>query len=499
MNDTEIILADELVNDPYPDGHPWSVKIERNNWNGAVTIVQGGLGTRPIYIYRQNNMCIVGSKISDMLEKPPALTPGAEGRMEMLLFGHTSGMNTLFDEIRRVPPGDHHKLTSNGIHSEWRDRICESGPNTPDKTADVFINCTRRRVDKNPAGWLPLTGGVDSRTIAAVLSNAKGIRTYTRGQKTHPEVQYAAEIASKLNLNHYPIPFNDRYISNMSKSIVRYTGGMVSFDHGHAIHPLSELKRLSPGIIVPGINGEYGRAFWAMPGEQTAGISVEEAAKNLFLNQILTRDSRYEDLFERDALPMIETIFENWVRRYCDAAECACYAHPLAWNDEFYLRERVRSFSSFGAVIWSAFFTTETPFLENDYIQSVRTLPPKLRSKPNIHIRIIQKLKPKLLRIPLFPSGKPLTNRWYDFAGNTLRRQLNGKHGRQGAHNYAEWLRKDSDFLEPLIQKAHEHFCGFIRQDMVKKLWAEHQSGVDHHRVICRLLTPVMVDELFKK
>jgi hypothetical protein len=495
----QITLTDELVNDPYPDDHPWSVRYEKNKWNGSVTLTQGGLGSRPIYVCWQQNGAVIGSRYDEVAEKALSLTPSTRGRLELLLFGHTSGVNTLFNEIDRLPPGNRHKITMNGITSEWTDRIVDNGPATLHRTVDVFIAVSRQRVNQNPAGWLPLTGGIDSRTIASVLADVSGIRTYTRGDKTHPEVQQASKIAAHLNLNHYPVPFEERYIAENVNDILKHTGGMVSFDHGHAIHPLKILKRLSPGVAVPGLNGEYGRAFWPVQDGNPAGMTLEEAAENLFSKEIVTRSGRYEELFERDAVAMIENCFEKYVRRYCEAAECACYQHPAAWNDEFYLRDRVRSFSAFGGVIWSSFFMLQTPFLENEYIQSVRSLPPKLRSGPYIHSKVIEKLHPKLLRIPLYPSGKPLKNRWYDFAANGLRRQMTGSKRRKGAQDYPNWLRDEAAFLEPFIQKAHDSFCGFIRKDMVKRLWTEHQSGADHHQILCRLLTSAMMDDLYNK
>jgi len=278
MLSQEIKLTDELRHDSYDSNHPWSIRVDDDHWNHSLTIRQAGQGVRPLYILKAGDERIVGSKFSDLAALAPTLTPSKPGRLELLLFGHTCGTHTLFEEIDRLPPGDNHVISSTGIYSTWSDRITDFGTSDLKKTASIFIESLQQRIDQKPTGWLPLTGGVDSRTIASVLTEAPGIRTYTRGRKTHPEVKTASRIAAKLHLNHYPSPFPENWFQKYAMAIINQTGGMVSLDHGHAIHPLEHLNRLSMGIALPGINGEYGRGFWPEEFNGTPKISSEEMA-----------------------------------------------------------------------------------------------------------------------------------------------------------------------------------------------------------------------------
>jgi hypothetical protein len=499
MIQKRIILTEEIRKDNYPAGHPWSIRVKDNFWNQSVVITQGGYGARPIFVTHNTEDMIVGTEFAGIVSRMDSLTPSPEGRMELLLYGHTSGEKTLFSEIERLPPGDRHTVSTEKIHSEWMDRITDYGTSDLKDTADIFIQMFQNRTHHESAGWLPLTGGVDSRTIASTLISSPGIRAYTRGDTTHPEVVCAAKIAQMLRLNHYPMPYSPQYLEHHYTKVVELTGGLVSLDHSHAIHPLEHLKRLSTGIAIPGSNGEYGRAFWSTKQESASGQTPEQIAENLFEGETGKTINRYSGLFTPEAAPVIESCRATYRERYCETAECARYSHPVAWNDEFYLRNRLRTFSVFGPVIWGSFFTLEIPFLEYDYVQSVRALPPKLRTGPKLHGEIIRRTNPKLLSIPLYPGGVRLQEQPLGMLLNGLRNRLQGRRGHKSVQNYATWLRDEKAFIGPFLQQAHRSFCGLVDGETVTRLWKEHLAGADHHRLLCRLLTPVMADAVFEK
>ena len=502
MTETGLILTDEIQADPYPDDHPWSVKIENRIGKNSVTIRQGGLGTRPVYVTDSDSGLIIGTDFAVLASQASCLTPCPAGRLELLLFGHTSGTRTLFNEIRRVSPGNRHLISQAGISSEWTDRLEDLGKTTIDDAVDCFVNGLKRRIESGQAGWLPLSGGVDSRTIASVISGTQSIRAYTRGCKKHPEVSRAETVSHVAGLHHYALPPPDDYLRSNAVNIVSLTGGMVSMDHGHAIHPLEHLKRLSGGIVLPGINGEYGRGFWLRGEGWRDGISVEDSASLLFHSALITRKGRYKNLFVPETEQAVDQLLAEFIERYNLVAEHSRFSHPIAWNDEFYLRERVRSFTAFGGVIWGSFFRLELPFLESDYVQAVRNLPPVKRKDPAIHTEIIRRTCPGLLRIALYPSNRMMAHRLRDLPSMMFRKMLGSISDRRlgkRVHDYAQSLRKERAFMEPFILKSAESACGLVHPETVVRIWNEHRKGTDHHRILARLATLAIADSVFGK
>lgn len=500
MQDSEIFISEEIKNDPYDPAHPWSIKVHERPWLNNVLIEQGGHGVRPIYVATGSSHRFIGSVFKEIAESQQELSPDASGRLALLLLGHTVGERTLVREIRRLPPGNTHSISADRISSSWKDMLDDIGTPTVDDVADRFISGFRKRITFDSTGWLPLTGGLDSRTIASVMEDLPGIRAYTRGNKKNGEVKTASRVARIIGLNHRAFPFDDQYLQKRIFEIVSLTGGMVSVDHSHAIHPLKKLKKTELDVVIPGINGEYGRSFWPCDTKKYATLSREDIASLLFQSETITRKNRYANLFTENAIKIKEDLEQEYVQKFVDSARCARFDHPVAWQDEFYLRDRVRTFTAFGGVIWDRFFRLELPFLDPEYVLAVRSLPPEHRIMPEIHIAVIKKNKDSLTQIPLFPSGRYLCGGNMDHPGHALvqsMKRLTGKRRAKSPQDYARWLREESAFFTPIIRRAAQSACGLVHEKEVIRLWKAHLSGKDHHRILCRLMTLVLFDDLF--
>ncbi|MBN1297395.1 hypothetical protein JXA80_11490 [bacterium] len=496
------LVAEKISNDPYREGHPWSISVQQKPWQNRVTVRQGGHGVRPVYFADSENHRFLGTDYQEIVQSCRRLTPNPDGRMELLLLGRCIGMNTLVSEIRRLPPGDYHELNGPHVMSSWIDALEDGGTSTVESVADTFIEGVKQSITFDSTGWLPLSGGLDSRTIAAAVGSIPGVRAYTRGDSQDGESVTATQVARKIGLSHRAYPIEDNYIQTFSIPIVRMTAGMVSFDHGHAIYPISKLKKSSTGIVMPGINGEYGRAFWRKSIPPDSRPAVETMGETLFGIESLMRKNRYLDLLTPDGHRQIDRIRADYISEYVEAAQSARFDHPTAWNDEFYLRHRVRSFTAFGAVIWGSCFSLELPFLNSDYILAMRSLPPSERQAAIVHAEIIRRCAPELNRIRLHPSGQMIQPSPYDHLRRTLNRVIRrlhpSKHTRSH-HDYAGWMRNERRFVEPLIKRSVESACGLVHETEVQRLWREHLAGKDHHRILARLITLAVFDSVFPR
>jgi len=493
-------LTEEIQSEKYDKNHPWSIRIQQNCMQEDIRIKQGGLGTRPMYYMIQDGNCYLGCSFPELFEVNKTPKPDLAGRLSLLCLGRTSGQETLVEDVRRFPAGDVHRVSDGQIKSHWSDSGLEPDLSSLENVADLFIENLKERVRFDSTGWLPLTGGIDSRVIASSLGRIPGLRSYTRGSKTHGECKTAAKVAETTGIGHYSYPFEESYFKTYAQQIIRQTAGMVSIDHGHAIYPLKRLRRLQNDIVIPGINGEYGRCFWKHEKHYSSQIKPEEIARKLFHQESIFRKKRYQKVFTEKAISMMGALEDNYIQRYQDASELSFYKNPIAWNDEFYLRDRVRSFTVFGAVIWDSVFKLELPFLNFDYIQAVRSLEPQQRVEKKLQKLILRKTNPELLSLVLYPSELPFEpatkDRALRFVRRTLKRIIRQKPGRN-PQNYVKWLKDEAAYISPLLEQAEKATCGLIRSDAVEELWAEHLKGFDHHRILCRILTLIIFDSEF--
>lgn len=494
------VLSKKFQEESCQAGEPWHVYWREDALTSGLSIDQGGLGVRPIFTTENELQRYISPHFSELAPAAGALTPDPLARLSLLCFGRTFGVHTLVNEIRRLPAGDQHEIRDSGITSTWSDKLEDRNMASVQEVADIFIAGVRQSISFDRIGWLPLTGGVDSRVIASALGSIPGIRSYTRGTRKDGECIGAGGVAQSIGFSHRVFPYADSYFDRYAEQIMKLTGGMVSIDHGHAIHPLKEMSGTADNIVIPGINGEYGRRFWTAGVNGKVVVSIEEVGSQLFNIESLIRKKQYQNLLTDEGYRLYQDLKNSYLTAYENAAELARFKHPIAWNDEFYLRERVRSFTAFGGVIWNSRFYLKLPFLDYNYIQAMRTLPPDQRMGLSVHTEIIRKTHPELLQKKLFPSGLPMCPKTIDHGKRFLLRNLvrvTGRKQRKSPQSYAAWLRNEARFISPLIENISDATCGLVRQDQVKKLWQEHLRGKDHHQVICRLITMTLFDNLF--
>lgn len=113
---------------------------------------------------------------------------------------------------------------------------------------------------------IPITGGLDCRTILAAL-RANGIfpRTYTYGKKTSADALYGRMIADKLGLEHtqHKPPENlPEWFGTMSDEIVENGNAIVSIHRAHRLQAIKGESEKSDFMFLGYLGGETVRGNW---------------------------------------------------------------------------------------------------------------------------------------------------------------------------------------------------------------------------------------------
>src|SRR5262249_11663959 len=100
-----------------------------------------------------------------------------------------------------------------------------------DQLAEALKECVRSNTVGEFRFGLPLSGGLDSRTIAACIPREKyPVLIYTWGMPNSSEVRVAQKVTEELGLEHHNIHRNpDEFVENFEKSVVM-TDGMIPGD-----------------------------------------------------------------------------------------------------------------------------------------------------------------------------------------------------------------------------------------------------------------------------
>jgi Asparagine synthase len=251
---------------------------------------------------------------------------------------------------------------------------------------------------------LSLTGGKDSRLIAAALVKAGvPVVAKTHGFDDHPDVVVAAEIARRLGLEHVvrtPAAPGQRVdVLGRIRATVLVADGMLSaFENVGRPDPAA-----SPALTAGGHGGELLRGGYAETAGRRGGSSGLRRAV-----APARRAARSAELLRR-----LTTKHLGLVRRGPAAAYAASLApwtaplarHPLHALDDFYLVNRAGRWSAAARQAYLLRERLTQPLFDDRVVLAARTVPLADRVSGALTAAVLAELSPALADVPL--AGKP--------------------------------------------------------------------------------------------
>jgi asparagine synthase (glutamine-hydrolysing) len=231
------------------------------------SLITDRYGTIPIYIHRTAQGVYASDepwKVVETLESPPVLDPMSA--LDLLRTGYVTGMGTLIRGIDTVAPSSIVAVRRDGLH---RTRYWEYGyrpePLSWNAAEDRLAEVLRRVATRTIRGIesrgyrcaLTLSGGLDSRVLASILSTAARdpLLAFSYGMRGDPEIDIAKQVASHLGMPHFEALvtsdyFNDDFIDRS----VREVGLTTRFTCGIGARHLEAARS---DVMIPGHTGDF--------------------------------------------------------------------------------------------------------------------------------------------------------------------------------------------------------------------------------------------------
>ncbi len=251
---------------------------------------------------------------------------------------------------------------------------------------------------------LSLTGGKDSRLVAAALVRAGvPVVARTHGFDDHPDVVVAAEIARRLGIEHVvrtPAAPGQRVdVLGRIRATVLVADGMLSaFENVGRPDPAA-----APALTAGGHGGELLRGGYA----ETAGRGAAPGGLRRVLSPA-RRAARSAELLRR-----LTTKHLGLARRGPAAAYAASLAswtpslarHPLQALDDFYLVNRAGRWSAAARQAYLLRERLAQPLFDDRVVRAARAVPLADRVSGALCAAVLAELSPVLAGVPL--AGKP--------------------------------------------------------------------------------------------
>jgi len=358
-----------------------------------VQLISDRFGIKPLYLAYENQELIGFSSEFKALALHPTskLNIDRDALRVFTELGHMFNQSTWFEGIKRLAPASIVSIDTvsgtmeTALYWQWG----KIEPNSEisfeeatDKLYQVFDKAVSRCMKsiKQPTLAVTLSGGLDSRAIlAAATKHFKGkISTYTFGHPSCEDAIIAKRVAEVAGVSNTLRTIDQKnWFEGRNKGVWK-TDGMFNVLHMHALGSVPEISQESNYLL----NGYVGDAVLGgsllLDGFQDQGVSKEIATKKypelsqlVDLNPDYFSGNKYDPLF----------IYNRGVR-----------------------------FTSAGTDLISGQLHNLKPFMDNDLIEFIYSVPDSYRKKSRLYNAMLLKYYPEYFKdIPWQQTGKPIT------------------------------------------------------------------------------------------
>jgi asparagine synthase (glutamine-hydrolysing) len=186
----------------------WDEKRQR------LLLARDRLGKKPLHYYLDDQRLIFASELKAILQDRTVLRQiDLVALREYLAYQYVPGSKTIFEGIKKVPPA-HVLVCSSGqtsLRQYWHLIFREDHEHDEayyvDRLKDLLSEAVRLRlVSDVPLGAF-LSGGIDSSTVVALMSQASGepVKTFSIGfeEQDFSELRYARLVAQRFQTDHH--------------------------------------------------------------------------------------------------------------------------------------------------------------------------------------------------------------------------------------------------------------------------------------------------------
>lgn len=379
----------------------------------TLLVLADRLGTKKLYVWQSAGAILLATELRALLGHPSVPKTLNDGALEQFLItSHLVDHCSLIRDVNVLRPGTLTRISHEGMASRtyWVPKIIPAPDDGldawADRLAEVLSSAVRVRCgDTLPL--LPLSGGLDSRSIAAFIPSHLTSRTITASFGHHHcnDVRYGRGVAHALGAHFQFLRVPQTFFQQYLEPVHALCDGEVSIE----ALPMYRLMTLgNPGqTLLMGFLGDVlssGHLLGVQPNQ-----SLDEGLERLW-HKLYQAMGFSEQLLERVLVPDRYQACQGSTRNLMRAAINKAEAETLdekALLVELHHRQS-RYISYFGRML-SARYHVETPFLDVEVLDTFLAMPLVHRADQRAYRRMLIRHAPRLAAVPEMKTHKPVT------------------------------------------------------------------------------------------
>jgi asparagine synthase (glutamine-hydrolysing) len=475
---------------------------------GRLFLVNDRFGMGTLYYARLPGRLLFASELKALLVDAdlPRQT-SARGLAQFFTYGHLLGEDTLLEAVRVLPAGAWltYDVRDDTLTVECLRRPVprvRSGERLEGELLDEIDAALRRAVDVRTEDGsrlgLSLSGGLDARTLLALVGSNKPVTTVTLGMEGSIDVRSAERLAGLAGWQHHTCVLDAAFLVDFEghlRRMVHLTDGQY-LSQCITLPTLPLYRDLGVEVLLRGHGGELmhlDKAYnfsvdaraWALSG----GDDLEEWLFGRLRAYML--EGVGEGLFAPPFRGRVDGLARESLRECLRESEGM--DHPVNRVAHLFLRQRVRRETALSMMEFGSVTRTRLPYLDPELVDLLFAAPPRLRLGDRIQAHVLRRCRPDFLRVVNANTGTVLGAGRARRAFHTLRMRVLARLGVKGYQPYerlGRWLREE---LRPLVHRLLLHDrClgrGVFNPDALRRVLHRHlDQGHNHTYLVLALM-----------
>jgi asparagine synthase (glutamine-hydrolysing) len=470
-------------------------------------------GMKPLYWARPAGRLLFASEVKALLAHPEvSRRPSLRGIAQFFTFGQLLGDDTLLDGVTHLPAAAWVTYEAGGdtlrVERYWRLGEAKVPPvGNREEALDRLDAAFKRAVDRTtldtPNLGLSLSGGLDARTILAVMDTARTpVTTVCLGMEGSIDRLASEQMAQLTGSRYRGYCLDASFLGDYEKHLrclVHLTDG--HFQSQCLTPPTLPLYReLGIEVLLRGHAGELlhmDKAYSFSLDDEALALRDGAALEAWLLARLPAFLSAEGSgpLFARGQNTVMRELAAESLR---DCLKESAAVEPVLhriWH--LFITQRLRretalSLAEFGSVV-----ETRLPYLDPELVDLLLAVPPEWKLGDVIQSHILRKRRPEFLAVVNANTGARLgAGRMERLAANAKFKVLAklGVRGYQPYERLGLWLRRE---LRPLVERLLlRGACldlGVFNPDTIRAVVANHNAGRQNHTF---LLLALMIYEV---
>jgi len=389
--------------------------------NKELILVNDRFSSCPLFYFSTKESLIFGTQLKPILQsgKVPR-NLDSHSVMEFFTFQRVLGNKTYYKDIEVMSPATILRLQNGkiGFQEYWEMNYQEDYRKSKDyyvdALADTLKKSVKRRTSDNRRYGILLSGGLDSRTVLAASDST--MTAFTIANFENREVKIAKRISNEKGCRNIFIKRDPNHYANILENAVQLGDGMYRFDHAHFVGFFDRIKEecdillhgcalgaLFKGAYLPGKSFQ----FW---GKNISLPIIETISEGGILETILGKllyslwDKKPGRIFRKEFCIDVEAVIYESVNSIIE--ESRKHARNCYNQYEYFVFYFLfKHFTFLNELCIRPFIEERRVVLDTDLFDLYLEMPPELRFNGRIFKKALNRIDPKIARIPNANTG----------------------------------------------------------------------------------------------